>query len=118
MEEELKYYGAHVEHSEAEDREPIDFEIRDDKSDELIATVWGSNPFNDVQIDCNHDIYAIEDEELQGECLICGANCDWHYEANADDGHTIKERVPYEWYTPKEIGGFVGDYIKDLQEKW
>ena len=118
MEEELKYYGAHVEHSEAEDRELIDFEIRDDKTDELIATVWGSEPFNDVQIDCNHDIYAIDDDDLQGECLICGASCDWHYQTSADDGYVIKERIPHEWYFPKKIGGLVGEYLKELKEKW
>ena len=118
MEDRLKEYDMRIEHSEAEDREPIDFEIRDDKTDELIATVWGSEPFNDVQIDCNHDIYAIDDDDLQGECLICGASCDWHYQTSADDGYVIKERIPHEWYFPKKIGGLVGEYLKELKEKW
>ena len=77
MNEELKQYGLHVEYSEADDREPIDFEIRDSRG-ELYATVWGSHPTDDVQIDCEHDIVEYEDDETQGECPICGAVCDWH----------------------------------------
>lgn len=114
MEEELKEYGLHVEYNEADDREPIDFEIRDDHG-ELYATVWGSNPRDDVQIDCEHDIVEYEDDETQGECVICGAVCDWHYE---DDGEGHQERVPHEWYTPKKIYGVVGRELERLQDRW
>ena len=117
MEDKLKEYDLHVEHSEAENREPIDFEIRDD-NDELYATVWGSDPWNDVQIDCEHGFIEYDDDETVGECPICGATCDWHWQTSADDGYTIKERVPHEWYNPKQIGGVVGEYLKELQEKW
>lgn len=113
--EELKDYGLHVEHSEARDREPIDFEIRGDKTDELYATVWGSEPWYDVQIDCDHSIAEYEDDETQGECVLCGALCDWHY-AEDDEGHKV--RVPHEWYSAKKIGGIVGKYLKKLQEEW
>lgn len=114
MNEELKQYGLHVEYSEADDREPIDFEIRDDH-DELYATVWGSNPRDDVQIDCEHDFVEYEDDETQGECAICGAVCDWHYE---DDGDGHEVRVPHDWHMPKKIGGIVGRELAQLQERW
>lgn len=114
MNEELKQYGLHVEHSEADDREPIDFEIRDDHG-ELYATVWGSHPIDDVQIDCDHDIVEYEDDETQGECAICGAVCDWHYE---DDGDGHEVRVPHDWHMPKKIYGIVGRELERLQERW
>ena len=112
--EELKEYGLHAEWSEADDREPIDFEIRDDH-DELYATVWGSNPLNDVDIDCDHCEPIYDDDETVGECPICGATCDWHYE---NDGEGHKERVPHEWYKAKQIGGIVGRYINYLRKEW
>lgn len=114
MKEELKQYGLHVEHSEAEDREPIDFEIRDKQGD-LYATVWGSHPTDDVQIDCFHDIVEYEDDETVGECPICGSTCDWHYE---DDGEGNQERVPHEWSNDEKIGGIVGKYLQELEKKW
>lgn len=117
MEEALKEYDLHVEYSEAEDREPIDFEIRD-KQGELWATVWGSNPFDDVQIDCNHPAVEFDDDEHVGECPICGAWATWHWHVSADDGYTIKEQVVDTWEPQKEIGGIVGKEIKRLQERW
>ena len=115
MERELELYGLHPEYSEAPDREPIDFEIRSVKTDELYATVWGSEPYNDVQIDCEHDLVEYDDDETVGECVLCGANCDWHYE---DDGEGHRRKVPHQWYAPKAIGGVVGRELKRLQGKW
>lgn len=117
MEEKLKEFDLRVEHSQDQEREPIDFEIRDDQ-DILWATVWGSEPSYDVQIDCDHPAVEYDDDETVGECPICGATCDWHYQTSVDDGYTIKERMPHEWYYPKKIGGIVGEYLKKLQEKW
>lgn len=117
MEEALKEYGLHVEHSEADDRDPIDFEIRDDRG-ELYATVWGSHPTDDVQIDCEHGFVEYDDDETVGECPICGATCTWYWHESADDGYTIKERVPATWEQPKEIGGIVGKYLKELKTRW
>lgn len=122
MEEKLKEYGLHVEWSEAEDREPIDFEIRDSTGD-LYATVWGSEPWNDVQIDCNHDIVEYGDDDEQGVCKLCGATCDWHWENDVEDNYPdsikeIKVRVPHEIHFPEKIGGIVGDYLKKLQGEW
>ena len=114
MEEALKEYDLHVEHSEAEGREPIDFEIRDD-NDELYATVWGSHPIDDIQIDCNHDFVEYDDDETVGECPICGATCDWHYES---DGEGHRARTPHDWHIPKKIGGIVGKYLQELEKKW
>jgi hypothetical protein len=115
MEKELEDLGLYVEHSQAEDREPIDFEIRTKNTHELIATVWGSNPFNDVDIDCEHGFVEYGDDiDEQGECPICGAACDWHYET---DG-VIRYRVSHEWYKPEQIGGIVGKYIEDLKKTW
>lgn len=115
IEKDLEQYDLHIEYAE-EPEEPIDFEIRDDH-DELYATVWGSNPFNDVQIDCGH-VVEYDDDETVGECVLCGATCDWHYETSADDGYTITERVPHDWHRPKEISGIVGKYIKQLQKEF
>lgn len=114
MEEELKEYDLHVEYSEADDREAIDFEIRDDRG-ELYATVWGSHPTDDVQIDCSHDFVEYDDDETVGECPICGATCDWHYE---DDGEGHQTRVPLDWSNDEKIGGIVGRELKRLQERW
>lgn len=121
MEDELKEYDLHVEYSEAEDREPIDFEIRD-RHGELYATVWGSEPYKDVQIDCSHDLVEYDDDETVGECPICGATCYWHWEkdtGNVEDYHWEGERrVPHEWLVPDKIGGIVGRELKRLQERW
>lgn len=114
MDKELAEYGLHVEYSEAADREPIDFEIRN-KQGELFATVWGSEPWHDVQIDCNHDIVEYEDDETVGECVLCGETCFWHWEDNGE-GH--RTQVPHEWHTTGKVGGIIGRELKRLQEKW
>ena len=117
MKDQLAVYGLHKEWSEAKDREPIDFEIRDNQ-DELWATVWGSHPTQDIQIECEHPAVEFEDDETVGECPICGATCTWYWHESADDGYTIKERVPVTWEQPKEIGGIVGKYLKELKTRW
>lgn len=117
MKDALAEYDLHIEHSEADDREPIDFEIRDKQGD-LYATVWGSHSTQDIQIECEHPAVEFDDNETVGECPICGATCTWHWHESADDGYTIKERVPDQWEKPKEIGGIVGKYLKDLSTRW
>ena len=123
--EQLKDYGMYIRHSDAQDREPIDFEIRDIETDELYATVWGSEPWKDVQIDCEHPSGHVEyeDDETVGECPICGATCDWHREGYADGfGEVYEERVPHDWHKPEEnsapydIGGIVKKDLKEMQE--
>ena len=108
----LKDYGLHaVRPDNAE--EPIDLEIRTQR-DNLCATLWGSDPFNDIQCECDHDFVNYTDDETVGECLLCGATCDWHWEI--EDGH--KRQVPHDWHMSDEIGGLLGDYIKSLKENW
>lgn len=120
MEDELKTYGLHVEYSQGDayKDEPISFEIRDKQGD-LYATVWGSEPWHDVQIDCEHPAIEFDDDETQGECAICGATCTWHEVEIADgDGYTSFDRIPDDWTTPEKIGGIVGRHLKKLQEGW
>lgn len=118
MEDALNEYDLHAEWSEAEDREAIDFEIRDD-GDTLWATVWGSEPWNDVQIDCDHPAVEYSDDESVGECPICGATCFWHWDGYTDgDGGVYKDRVVDQWDKPEKISGIVGEYLKGLQRKW
>lgn len=116
MKDELKEYDLHVELGNDPD-EPIDFKICD-KDGEAWATVWGSRPTQDVQIECEHPAVEFDDDETVGECPICGATCTWHWHVSADDGYTIKERIPDQWEKPKEIGGIVGKYLKDLSTRW
>lgn len=122
MEEELKEYDLKVNWSEAEDREPIDFSISD--GEDNVCWVWGSEPYKDVQIECNHPYQCVEydDDEPVGECALCGAECDCHYEldeGNVEDYYWSGRRlVPHEWHMPDKIGGIVGRYLKKLQEKW
>ena len=121
--DELKENDLRVEWSEAEDREPIDFDIRDTKTDERYATVWGSEPFNDVQADCEHPEHMIEydDDEHVGECLLCGSTCFWHNEVddgNVEDYHWhSSRRVPHEW-TGDCKGGIIGKLIEKEKEKF
>lgn len=116
MKEQLKEYDLHIEYAE-EPEEPIDFEIRDDK-DNLVATVWGSHPIQDIQIECEHPAVEFDDDETVGECPICGATCTWHWHISADDGYETKDKVPDQWEQPKEIGGIVGKYLKALSTRW
>ena len=119
MGEELKKYGLKLYWAERDandpDSEPIDFDISD--GEDNVAWVWGSEPFSDVQCECNHPYQCIEfgDKEEQGECILCGAYCDWHYEKD-DEGHDVPE--PHDWYPTKKVGGLIGKYLKHLQDRW
>ena len=136
MEEELKKYGLRIHwrtneghnSDDPDDYEPIDFSI-DDGTDN-VAWVWGSEPFNDVQIECNHPEECIEwdDDETCGECKLCGAQCTWGWvdeiveEGRDEDGayyaRTGKERKIGEWYTGNMYKGLIGKYLKELQKRW
>lgn len=116
MEEALKEYDLHIVQSNKKDRMPIDFEIRD-SYDTFCTEVWGKTP-DDVEITCEHPAVEFDDDETVGECPICGATCDWHYESSADDGYVIQERVPHDWHIPEKIGGIVGKYLQELEKEW
>lgn len=116
FEGDLEELGMHVEYSEAQDREPIDFEVRNDR-DDLCATVWGSDPFDDVQVDCEHDAVEFSDDDTVGECALCGAVCNWHWEVTSDGDTVMKERFIDGWDKPS-IGGVIGKELKRLQKRW
>lgn len=118
MKEELDKLGLTEYQSESEDREPIDFSIAD--GEDNVAWVWGSEPWHDVQVECNHPDNCIDwgDDDECGECLLCGSQCTWHWEESADDGYTVKERVIDRWEEPNVIGGIIGRYLDELKGKW
>lgn len=114
----LKEFGLNVRESDNPERLPIDFAIEDE--DDNIAWVWGHN-LDDVQVECNHALVAYGNEDEQGECVICGAHCDWH---NEDDSGSVedyhwdgKNPVPHQWYKAETPGGFIGEYLKRLEVK-
>ena len=134
--EELKKYGLKVYHKEYRpttddpddyDVEPIDFSI-DDGTDN-VAWAWGSEPFHDFEVECNHPTECIEwgDDDECGECLLCGDQCFWHweegeeYEGVDDDGYVMSskwgDRVIDEWHHTGNKG-LIGKYLKHLQETW
>ena len=115
IDKELAEYGLKIRYSDDKDREPIDFSIED--SEDNIAWVWGAKP-DDVDWECNHYAVEFEDDELQGECPICGSYCDWHWETSGDDGVVIKEQVPHTWYPRKEAGGIIKEILEYYKATW
>lgn len=123
LEHDLEEYDLHVWHRPKVELncEPIDFEILGQK-DDTYATVYGSEPFNDVEIECDHDFveWGKSDNEC-GVCPLCGAKCFWHWDwSQDDDGTIIKERVIDEWSKREknETESIIGKELKRLQEKW
>lgn len=122
MKDALAEYDLKVRYNEDPDSEPIDIIVYDDEDN--VAFVWGSEPWKDVQVECNHPDQCIEydDDEPVGRCALCGATCDCHYEAdngNVEDyAWSGRRLVPTSWTTLKEPGGIIGDYLKDLQKRW
>lgn len=103
----LKELGLKVRESDNPERSPIDFTIED--GEDNVAWVWGE--WNGYEVECTHPNIEYEDDETQGYCPICGEYCDWHYDISADDGYTIKERVPHQWY--EGDGGIIKKYIEE-----
>ena len=122
MKDKLAEYDLKVRYNDAPDAEPIDWIIYDDEDN--VAFVWGSEPWNDVQVECDHPSQCVEfdDDEPVGSCALCGATCETHYEAdegNVEDYHWSGRRlVPTSWTMPNKPGGIIGDYLKDLQKRW
>ena len=116
MEEGLNSYGLYLRENDARDRENIDF-IIEDKYDN-VAFVWGDRPDN-VEWECHHPVVEFDDDEPIGECMLCGAKCDCHYEAdegNVEDyawsGRSLK---PHEWYPLEKVGGIVKDILNEMK---
>ena len=119
--EELAKYDLEPYYSDAPDREPIDFSVSD--SDDCVAWVWGTYQTNDIQVECNHPDVCIEwgDDDECGECLLCGAQCHWHWGSEVVDNYPdeikeVKVRVPHEWEYPNGVGGIIGRYIEHLRK--
>lgn len=128
IDKELEDYGLKIRYSDSDDREPIDLSIEDNEDN--VAWVWGSEPFHDVEWECNHPDECIEydDDETVGECLLCGSHCDWHYENEVvSEGHdesgnytckTSSNRKPHNWYPRKSAGGIIGEIIDYYKRVW
>ena len=106
-------YDLTIYESGAPDRKEIDFSVYSSTEDDNVAWAWGE--WNGYEVECTHPNIEYEDEETQGYCPICGKYCDWHYVVSADDGYTIKERVPHQWYEGN--GGIIKQYIKQFERK-
>lgn len=118
--EELKDMGLSVRESDNPDREKIDFSIEDGQDN--VAWVWGSGePVSvdgkydlDYEVECDHAVVEYDDDETVGECLVCGATCDWHWECYVDCGYTQKSQVPHHWNAYHEgNGGIIKKYIEE-----
>lgn len=120
MKDALAEYDLRVRNSDAPDAKAIDFEIYDENDN--IAFVWGNTP-DDVEVECNHPDQCVSysDDEPTGYCELCGATCDCHYEAdvgNVEEFYWSGRRlVPTAWTMPKQPGGVIGKYLKELKEK-
>ena len=112
MEEELKEYGLKVLWNDSQDSQQIDFSIAD--GEDNVCWVWGD--IRDVDWECNHPYECIDfgDKTEQGECMLCGSYCDFHF-VEDDEGHKIPE--PHEWYSRRDVGGIIERYLKELQAK-
>lgn len=113
MLDELKDYGLTFVENDDESRERIDFIIKEDNDG--VAAVWGNKP-DDVDFECSHPYQCIAfgDGEEQCECLLCGSFGDYHYEED-DQGNKVPE--PHEWYPRRDVGGLIGEYLKELEGK-
>ena len=109
--EELKEYDLECRESDAPDRLAIDFTIYD--GEDNVAWVWGKDE-DDLEWECNHPYVEYDDDESVGECPLCGATCDWHWEnIYGYNSGKYKERTPHDWHTPKEVGGIIKKLIKE-----
>lgn len=111
--DEIKDLGYTLRESDNPERDPIDFTIHDEEDN--VAWVYGDD--HDVDFECSHPYDCIEfgsDREEQGECLLCGAFCDYHGVPD-ESGHAYPE--PHEWYPRRNVGGVIGKYLDELRAK-
>lgn len=114
-------YGLTIYESDAPDREKIDISVHSDEIDDNIAWAWGRE--DDYEVECNHQIEWGDDDE-RGYCVVCGKECDWHYEKEWVDeghdedggciGHYEQQRVPHEWH--EGDGGIIKQYINETMK--
>lgn len=120
IDEKLAEYGLKIRHSDDKDRELIDLSIED--GEDNVAWLWGSDPYHDIEWECNHPAIKYGDDDERGECVLCGSWCDWHWEKEVvnegednDGNHYCQEgdvRVPHEWYPRQTAGGILGEIIE------
>lgn len=107
-----------IRESDNPDRKPIDFSVEDENDN--VAWVWGNTP-DDIEIECDHAEVTYGDDDEEGECVICGARCEWHYEddsGSVEDYHWEgKEKVPHHWTKANIPSGLIGKYIKEQYGK-
>lgn len=74
---------------------------------------WGYEiKLDGILWECDHEDIEFGEDDERGECKVCGATCDWHWETDVvneghdDDGNytcqTAKVRVPDEWHEKGE----------------
>lgn len=137
MKNEIEKYGLDVyrkdnEHHNSDD--PDDYNsphiyIEICEGADTVATICGSDLAKDIDIECSHPKCCIEwgDDDERGECFLCGAQCDWGWMDDiANEGYDengeycakcVKARQIGDWHLPEYVGGWIGKYIKWLQEK-
>lgn len=111
--QELMVYGLKLVESDDLNRQKIDFVLQDEEDN--IFWCWGEQP-NDVDWECNHPYQCIDfgDSNEKCECLLCGSFGDYHYDKD-EEGHDVPE--PHEWYPRRDVGGLIGEYLKELERK-
>ena len=110
----LKEYNLYIEGRDVPDKYPIDFRVKDMDGD-VCANVWGENS-HDLEWECSHPYQCIEfgdDIEEQGQCILCGSYCDWHY-VEEEDGSKSKEA--HNWYPRRDVGGMIEKYLKGTSD--
>lgn len=120
LEDELKNLGMAIHDNKSPNRRAVDFSIMDKALGDSVAEVWGYS-FNDIDWDCTHPIECVtfDDDNLAGQCELCGCHCDAHYEA--DDGNVEgfywsgRRLVPHEWYPRREVGGLIKKILDEMK---
>lgn len=107
---ELEQYDLKIRESDSPERLPIDFSIED--SEDNVCWAWGD--WKSYEVECDHPHQCIDwgDDDECGVCKLCGAECNWHWGYNYDDGYKAAERAIYRWR--KSSGGLVKKYIEQI----
>lgn len=122
--------GLRIEHIERSKNDPdyvsIEFDIRDKKTDERYASVWGSE-LDDLQYDCDHPEHLLEYDEDTATCTICGATSLYNRGVEAcGDGYDVDDMqmIDYDeiyeyidWQYPSQPEGFIKHFIEEHIKK-
>lgn len=127
-------YGLTIYESDAPNREEIDISVYSSSLGDNVAWAWGGGEIvsvdskrydYDYEVECDHEIEWGDDDE-RGYCVICGKECDWHYENEVvnegkdEDGNyycqTARTRTIDEWH--EGDGGIIKQYIDEQRRKY